>query len=158
MDIDVANVADPDRTERIEVLVDSGAIDTVVPEAVLARLGIQRLTERVFRLSNGDKIRRRYGERIGGADVIFGEEGDVNLLGVATLESLGHGLDPIKREPGAPHAPRSAFLTPHLAVHVPSPALRQVESYPLHAPPRPCYHSLACPRGPREHAVGYSPL
>jgi hypothetical protein len=40
----------------------------------------------------------RYGERIGGADVIFGEEGDSNLLGATTLESLGLALDSLRRE------------------------------------------------------------
>jgi hypothetical protein len=40
----------------------------------------------------------RYGERVGGADVIFGEEGDHQLLGALTLEALGLALDPLKRE------------------------------------------------------------
>jgi len=36
-----------------------------------------------------------YGDRVGGADVIFGEEGDYNHPGALTLEVL----DPLKREP-----------------------------------------------------------
>jgi len=36
----------------------------------------------------------KYGDRIGGADVIFGEEGDSTLLGSFTLEAL----DPLRRE------------------------------------------------------------
>ena len=40
----------------------------------------------------------KYKDRIGGADVIFGEEGDSRLLGVFTLEALGLALDPFKRE------------------------------------------------------------
>ena len=40
----------------------------------------------------------RYGRRVGGADVIFGEAGDSNLLGATTLESLGLALDPLRRE------------------------------------------------------------
>jgi hypothetical protein len=40
----------------------------------------------------------KYGERVGGADVIFGEEGDSILLGALTLESLGLSLDPLRRE------------------------------------------------------------
>ena len=40
----------------------------------------------------------RYGDRVGGADVIFGEEGDSSLLGAFTLEALGLTLDPLKRE------------------------------------------------------------
>ena len=39
-----------------------------------------------------------FGDKVGGADVIFGEEGDSNLLGATTLESLGLALDPIRRE------------------------------------------------------------
>ena len=40
----------------------------------------------------------RYGERVGVADVIFGEEGDSTLLGAFTLEALGLSLDPLRRE------------------------------------------------------------
>ncbi len=38
------------------------------------------------------------GEKVGGADVVFGEEGDYKLLGTFTLEALGLVLDPLKRE------------------------------------------------------------
>lgn len=40
----------------------------------------------------------KYGERIGGTDVVFGEEGDSVLLGAFTLEALGLVLDPLRRE------------------------------------------------------------
>ena len=40
----------------------------------------------------------RYGQRVGVADVIFGEPGDSVLLGATTLESLGLALDPQRRE------------------------------------------------------------
>ena len=40
----------------------------------------------------------RYGERFGGADVIFGEEGDSALIGVTTLEALGLAFNPLSRE------------------------------------------------------------
>jgi hypothetical protein len=63
------------------------------------------LTEQEFRLANGERIVRKkggavfkYGDRIGGADVIFGEEGDSQLLGAFTLEALGLSLDPLRRE------------------------------------------------------------
>jgi hypothetical protein len=72
---------------------------------VLQSLGIEPVAEDSYFLANGDKITRRrgiavfrYGERIGGADVIFGEEGDSNLLGALTLEALGLGLNPLRRE------------------------------------------------------------
>ena len=72
---------------------------------MLQRLGIQPLTEQEFRLADGTKIVRkkgialfRLGDRVGGADVIFGEDGDSVLLGAFTLEALGLSLDPLRRE------------------------------------------------------------
>ncbi len=91
--------------ETVECLVDSGATLSLVPAALLDRLRTQPVGEEVFRLANGETIRRRkgiaafrYEERVGGSEVIFGEEGDMNLAGVLTLESLGLSLDPLKRE------------------------------------------------------------
>ena len=56
-------------------------------------------------MADGSKISRkkgialfRYGQRTGGADVIFGEPGDGQLLGALTLEALGLMLDPLRRE------------------------------------------------------------
>lgn len=103
--LEIANPADVERWETVECLVDSGAVYSVIPSATLESLGIKPVGEQEFRLANGESIRRkkgiaafRYGERIGGADVIFGEEGDMSLLGVLTLEALGFALDPLKRE------------------------------------------------------------
>jgi predicted aspartyl protease len=91
--------------EPVDFLVDSGVVYSVVSRAVLEGLNIKPLAEQEFRLANGDRIRRskgvaafRYADRIGGADVIFGEEGDSTLLGALTLESLGFALDPLRRE------------------------------------------------------------
>ena len=69
------------------------------------KLGIKPIAEQTFRLADGSKITRKkgvaifkYGKQTGGADVIFGEEGDSMLLGDFTLEALGLALDPLKRE------------------------------------------------------------
>ena|SRR3990170_3491751 len=103
--MDVANPANLEVWEAIDCLVDSGAVYSVVPSAILDALGIKPIGEQEFRLANGETIIRkkgiaafRYGERFAGADVIFGEEGDMNLLGMLTLEALGLSLDPLKRE------------------------------------------------------------
>ncbi|MEK7475030.1 MAG: aspartyl protease family protein [Candidatus Coatesbacteria bacterium] len=103
--VEIGNPADPSRMEAMDFLVDSGAIYSVVPKAVLDRLGIKSIAFQEFRLANGDLIKRhkgvalfRLGDKIGGADVIFGEEGDSNLLGAFTLEALGLALDPLRRE------------------------------------------------------------
>lgn len=105
VEIEVASPANPEQGEKVEFLVDSGATYSVVPTPTLERLGIKPLTEETFRIANGEKISRkkgvavfRMGERVGGADVIFGEEGDSNLLGAFTLEALGLSLDPLRRE------------------------------------------------------------
>ena len=105
LEIEIGNPSEPDVTEKIDLLVDSGVIYSVVPTPVLEKLNIKPLAEQEFRLANGTKIIRkkggalfRYEDRVGVADVIFGEEGDSNLLGAFTLEALGLSLDPLKRE------------------------------------------------------------
>ena len=103
--IEVGNPATPEVTEKVECLVDLGAIYSVIPTPILDGLGIKPISEQEFRLADGTKIVRkkgvalfRYAERVGGADVIFGEEGDSTLLGAFTLEALGLALDPLRRE------------------------------------------------------------
>ena len=103
--IEVGNPAKPKKTIALEFLVDSGAIYSVVPGSVLKKLRISPVSKEIFTLANGEKIKRKKGialfkfqGRIGGADVIFGEKGDITLLGAFTLEALGLALDPLKRE------------------------------------------------------------
>ena len=105
VEIEVGRPEKPDATRLVKFLVDSGAIFSVVPTPILEELDIRPLGEESFMLANGEKVVRKkgialfkYGERIGGADVIFGEEGDSSLLGAHTLEALGLSLDPLKRE------------------------------------------------------------
>jgi aspartyl protease family protein len=105
LEVEVANPANPQVTEKLEFLIDSGAIYSVVPAPILDKLGIKPLSRQEFRLADGTKIMRKkgvavfkYGDRIGGADVIFGEEDDSVLLGAFSLEALGLSLDPLKRE------------------------------------------------------------
>jgi clan AA aspartic protease len=105
LNIEVGNPADPDVTRTLEFLIDSGAIYSVVPRKILEELGIHPVARQEFRLASGGAITRdkgialfRYADRVGGADVIFGEKDDMQLLGAFTLEALGLALDPLKRE------------------------------------------------------------
>ncbi len=105
LEVEVGNPANPEVTKKLDFLVDSGAIYSVVPTPILERLGIKPLSDQEFRLADGTKIMRKkgialfkYEDKIGGADVIFGEEDDSVLLGAFTLEALGLALDPLKRE------------------------------------------------------------
>ena len=124
----VINPADPKKRVRMEFLVDSGAIYSVVPQTVLKKLGIKPCGSKEFTLADGTKIMRRFGNALftfqktpGASPVIFGEKGDTPLLGMVSLEALGYILDPLRRELLAriPHAyllrrpmlsPGAAFL------------------------------------------------
>jgi len=105
LQIEIANPANPNVTEQLEFLIDSGAIYSVVPSRILRKLGIKSLSQQEFRLADGSRILRqkgvaifKYENRIDGADVIFGKSGDYTLLGAFTLEALGLALDPLRRE------------------------------------------------------------
>lgn len=120
----VGNPAQPEKTEEVLCLVDSGAVYSLVPEAVLRRLDVAPHSEREFILASGDVIRRRlatatfqYEGRRGDSMVIVGEPGDDPLLGATTLEGFGLVLDPFRRELRAAPLPlkrarRQHALTP----------------------------------------------
>lgn len=89
---------------EVGFLVDSGAVYSLVPSAVLRKLGIKPHRTVEFSLADGTTIARRVGDAYfehagvgGAAPVIFGQKGDEPLLGATTLESLGLLLDPFKR-------------------------------------------------------------
>jgi predicted aspartyl protease len=101
----VINPADPKKRERVEFLIDSGAMYSVVPKTVLRRLGIKPCGAKEFTLADGTAITRKFGNAFfsiektpGASPVIFGEKGDSTLLGMVSLEALGYILDPLRRE------------------------------------------------------------
>ena len=101
----IANPANPRRTEKLSLLVDSGAVYSVVPKVVLRRLGVKPHSTKTFTLADGSEISRKIGDAIfklnghqGASPVIFGQKGDSTLLGMVSLEALGLLLDPIRRE------------------------------------------------------------
>ena len=92
LEMGVGNPANPEIVRTVEFLIDSGAIYSVVPAPILQELKIKPIAEQTFRLADGSKISRRkgvaifkYGEQVGGADVIFGEEGDHTLSAPSPL-------------------------------------------------------------------------
>jgi clan AA aspartic protease len=105
VDLAIANPALPEREVEIQLLVDSGAVYSVIPSTILEDLGIRPTGKRRFVLADGAEIVRRTGVALfrfrgeeGGSTVIFGEAGDATLLGIVTLEELGLILDPVRRE------------------------------------------------------------
>ena len=93
VDIEIENPARPGARRTIRsVLVDSGAELSWVPAEVLESLGIERDNKWHFRQANGSILERwAGGARIYVAgkrtsdDIVFGEPGDLVLLGSRTL-------------------------------------------------------------------------
>ena len=103
--VSIANPAKPKRALDLTFLVDSGALYSVIPAALLRKLGVKPHSKRTFILADGSEITRKIGDvlfrldgRQGAAPVIFGEKEDSTLLGTVSLETLGMALDPMKRE------------------------------------------------------------
>jgi len=88
-----------------EFLVDTGAIDCLVPASELKRVGIKPEGRDVYELANGKTVELPVGFariRFMGAEtvtkVIFGDEDAEPLLGVVALESTGFGVNPVTRK------------------------------------------------------------
>lgn len=89
---------------EVEFFVDSGAVYSLVPGKILDSIGIEPYKEMRFSLADGSTIKRKissayfeYENKGGIAPVIYGEEGDIALLGATTLESFGLALHPFSR-------------------------------------------------------------
>ena len=90
--------------ERLSFLVDSGAVYSLLPLTTWQRLGLVPQREMTFALADGTMVRRNVSEcrfTFGGVEgyspVILGEENDVALLGMVTLEVLALVLNPFDR-------------------------------------------------------------
>ena len=103
--ITVRKDADAKSKVRVKCVVDTGADLTVLPHAVLTKLGVKPNRRETLGLANGATVERDIGRvfvefsgRGEYSPVVFGEPGDSTLLGVLTLEVLGLGVDPLRRE------------------------------------------------------------
>lgn len=90
------------RPESLEALLDTEASYTVVPGSVLRRLGGREEWQRDFILGDGRRVTLSVGvvdTQIDGRRMptvcVFGEEASEPLLGAATREQLGLGVDPL---------------------------------------------------------------
>ena len=97
----IRNPHEPDRVWEGEFLIDTGAVDTLVPRQHLEAIGITPKKQRTYGLADGQELIMD----IAGADiefmgegtygtVIFGAENVEPLLGVTALESVGIEVDP----------------------------------------------------------------
>ena len=99
--VEVSHISKPDVTESATVLVDTGAILSVLPSSMLDRLGVMREGRRRFLGFGGPVardtgvVRMRYEGAATGVNVVFGAEDDPPIMGVTALESLGYEADPV---------------------------------------------------------------
>jgi len=106
VDVEIENPAQPGRRRKLaSVLVDTGAELSWVPAEVLDSLGIERYSKWHFRQADGTILERWAGAafvHVAGKrtadDVVFGEPGDLVLLGSRTLEGLNFRIEPVTKQ------------------------------------------------------------
>ena len=106
VDVEIENPAHPgDRRTVRSVLVDTGAELSWVPKTVLESLGVERNRKWSFRQADGTVFERWTGIVVvsvagkrTGDDVVFGERGDLVLLGSRTLEGLNFRVEPVTKQ------------------------------------------------------------
>ncbi len=103
--ITVESPARPGHGQDVELLVDTGALFSMLPETTLKALGIKPSEEMEFETASGQLISRpvgyvwfRHNGRQALSPVVFGQEGDKSVLGVVTLETLRMEVDPVRSE------------------------------------------------------------
>ena len=102
LDCEVVNVSDPSRSIVPQLLVDTGSELTWIPEPALHQVGVRVVKKALsFLMANGQTITRSAGYAILRAsgfetvdEVVFGQPGDLAILGARTLEGFGPTVDP----------------------------------------------------------------
>ena len=99
--VTIRNPAAPKRHWTGRFLVDTGAIDSLVPRPHLQAIGLQPLAQEEYVLADGSPItldttvaRIEFLGKIVGGTLVFGDEDAEPLLGVTALESGGFEVDP----------------------------------------------------------------
>ena len=101
----IRNIHKSDLKSEVDLLVDTGAIYTILSHERLLGLGVEPRDKRTFKTADGRVIERDVGAveiEIKGHStysiVILGEPSDAEVLGVTTLEELGLQVDPVSGE------------------------------------------------------------
>jgi predicted aspartyl protease len=99
------NPVEQSKTLDLNLIVDTGFTYTWVKCSRLSNLELKPTGKRVFRTIEGRLVEREISEAIiefGGVRattiVVFGEEGDTEVLGVYALEGLSLDVDPTTKE------------------------------------------------------------
>ena len=106
VDIEIENPARPGERRLLHsVLVDTGAELSWVPAEVLESLGVERNNQWHFRQADGTILERWTGGvtiyvagKRAGDEVVFGQPGDLVLLGSRSLEGLNFRVEPVTKQ------------------------------------------------------------
>jgi clan AA aspartic protease len=110
--VTVRNPANPEQTWEGLFLVDTGAVDSLVPGKYLRQIGLSPKAKRTYELATGAEVtldittgELEFMGEIVGSTIIFGDDAAEPILGVTALESVGIEIDPrtqrLKRRPAA---------------------------------------------------------
>jgi clan AA aspartic protease len=99
--VTVRNPAQPEKTWDGLFLVDTGAVDCLVPARHLAAIDLKPRSQRTYELADGSEVRMdiataeiEFMGEIVGTTMIFGADDAEPILGVTALESVGIEVDP----------------------------------------------------------------
>ena len=97
----VRNPAEPERSWEGLFLVDTGAIDSLVPRTCLEGIGLKSKGQRIHGLADGREVRMgittadiEFMGEVVGSTIVIGDADAEPLLGVTALESVGIEVDP----------------------------------------------------------------
>lgn len=104
VDVEVQAMGREDQFYSGSFMVDTGAIDCLIPSSILEQLGVKVTKVLEYEMADGSlqtypvgyaKIKLMGEETI--VQVVFGPKDCEPLLGVVALENTGYGVDPITK-------------------------------------------------------------
>jgi len=100
----VANPAGPERRLGVELVVDTGATYSLLPDEIVRHLGLATPWQRTATLASGEDMTFAMGHvlmRLGGEEMptifLAGPPGCQGLIGAVTLEEFALAADPVHR-------------------------------------------------------------
>jgi len=94
-----------EKEQEVEVLVDTGATYTILPEGILKEIGVEKIGKVNIEFANGEVEQRDIGNALVEVEgirranpVLFAKEKDAVVLGLITLESCGLTVDPVSKK------------------------------------------------------------
>jgi len=118
--VTVKNPAARERVWQGEFLVDTGAIESLVPRQYLEAIGVEPIGSRTYEMADGRRLQLDIGlaelefmDETVGSTVVFLDDDVEPLLGLTALESAGIEVDPRNQQLKRLSAVRLKALATH---------------------------------------------